>query len=287
MKDKEKQIIEASIKLFAAKGYTSTSVQEIANEAGISKGSFYLYFKSKDALLIAIFNYYYDTIKTELSGLQDLDLTPRERFVESFTRQLEAFSDKREFIIMQAKERALPNNEEIAALMTKIRQETIEYMQNSLRDIYGKDVEEYVFIASLMIQGIVNSFMELTVINSYNGDERKIAAFLLKSMDHLVYGMIRDKEKPILSNEDYHSIYLCKSEYKHARKHAVLLKELSNAKKDLMPADPCYITLEVLEEEIQKEEPRIPVIHGMLANFKDEKAYLPLIKMLKERFPGD
>ncbi|MCY8280477.1 TetR/AcrR family transcriptional regulator, partial [Bacillus inaquosorum] len=38
MKEKEKLIIETALKLFAQKGYNSTSVQEIAKECKISKG---------------------------------------------------------------------------------------------------------------------------------------------------------------------------------------------------------------------------------------------------------
>lgn len=48
MTEKNTQIIEAGMKLFANKGFSATSVQEIATESGISKGSFYLHFKSKD-----------------------------------------------------------------------------------------------------------------------------------------------------------------------------------------------------------------------------------------------
>ncbi len=47
MKEKERLIIEMAMKLFAAKGVNATSVQEIVTACGISKGAFYLYFKSK------------------------------------------------------------------------------------------------------------------------------------------------------------------------------------------------------------------------------------------------
>ncbi|KMP45761.1 TetR family transcriptional regulator, partial [Bacillus cereus] len=53
MKEKERLIIESAMKLFATKGVNATSVQEIVTASGISKGAFYLYFKSKDELLLA------------------------------------------------------------------------------------------------------------------------------------------------------------------------------------------------------------------------------------------
>ncbi len=45
--EKEKKIIEASYSLFLEKGINNTSVQDIAEKAGIAKGTFYLYFNDK------------------------------------------------------------------------------------------------------------------------------------------------------------------------------------------------------------------------------------------------
>lgn len=45
---KQEEIIESAIKLFAENGFTNTSIQEIVNDCGISKGAFYNYFPSKE-----------------------------------------------------------------------------------------------------------------------------------------------------------------------------------------------------------------------------------------------
>ncbi|MEC1731358.1 TetR/AcrR family transcriptional regulator, partial [Bacillus atrophaeus] len=77
MKEKEKLIIEAAIKLFAQKGYKSTSVQEIADECKMSKGAFYIYFPSKEALLLSMLNYYYDKMFTRIHHIQTKSGNPR------------------------------------------------------------------------------------------------------------------------------------------------------------------------------------------------------------------
>ena len=51
---KKEQILEAATKLILKKGYSHTSVEDITNEMGIAKGSFYTYFKSKNLLLKTI-----------------------------------------------------------------------------------------------------------------------------------------------------------------------------------------------------------------------------------------
>ena len=49
--DKKKQIIETAERLFYEKGYEQTSIQDILDATGLSKGGFYHYFDAKSALL--------------------------------------------------------------------------------------------------------------------------------------------------------------------------------------------------------------------------------------------
>ena len=46
-KEKENSLFETAFKLFTEKGIKDTSIQEIADKAGVRKGTFYLYFKDK------------------------------------------------------------------------------------------------------------------------------------------------------------------------------------------------------------------------------------------------
>lgn len=45
--EKENRLMEKALKLFTEKGVNNTSIQDIADEAGVGKGTFYLYFKDK------------------------------------------------------------------------------------------------------------------------------------------------------------------------------------------------------------------------------------------------
>jgi AcrR family transcriptional regulator len=46
-------ILEAARTVFARKGYTDTVVEDIATQAGIAKGTLYLYFRSKEQIYLA------------------------------------------------------------------------------------------------------------------------------------------------------------------------------------------------------------------------------------------
>ena len=56
-------LLDAGRELFLAKGVAATSLDEITSRAGVSKGLFYLYFRSKDDLLAAL----HDQFSTELA----------------------------------------------------------------------------------------------------------------------------------------------------------------------------------------------------------------------------
>lgn len=64
------KIVEAAWKLFYDQGYEDTTVEEIIEESGTSKGSFYHYFEGKDALLGSLaymFDEKYEELKEILS----------------------------------------------------------------------------------------------------------------------------------------------------------------------------------------------------------------------------
>lgn len=53
--DKRDRILKAAVKVFARTGFHATRVSEVAKAAGVADGTIYLYFKSKEELLVSLF----------------------------------------------------------------------------------------------------------------------------------------------------------------------------------------------------------------------------------------
>ena len=53
--DKYQRIMEAAISVFAKQGFYQSTISQVAKEAGVADGTIYLYFKSKDDILIQFF----------------------------------------------------------------------------------------------------------------------------------------------------------------------------------------------------------------------------------------
>jgi TetR/AcrR family fatty acid metabolism transcriptional regulator len=54
--DKRKRILEAATKVFARKGYFAARIADVAKRAGVADGTIYLYFRSKDDILVSLFD---------------------------------------------------------------------------------------------------------------------------------------------------------------------------------------------------------------------------------------
>lgn len=68
--ERRAQILDAAMRCFGARGYHLATMDDLARAAGLSKGSVYWYFRSKEDLLLALF----DTFSQEvLASFQELE----------------------------------------------------------------------------------------------------------------------------------------------------------------------------------------------------------------------
>src|SRR5208282_2876327 len=51
---RQEEILAAAFEVFAAHGYEATRIDEVARQAGIAKGTIYLYFRNKERLFQAV-----------------------------------------------------------------------------------------------------------------------------------------------------------------------------------------------------------------------------------------
>ena len=73
---RREEIIFAAMTLFAKKGFAKTSMADIANAAGIGKGTTYEYFKGKDQLFFATFQWFVEHSEN-IATLSLTELAPK------------------------------------------------------------------------------------------------------------------------------------------------------------------------------------------------------------------
>jgi TetR/AcrR family fatty acid metabolism transcriptional regulator len=104
---KPQQIIDAAIRVFARTGYYNSRVSDIAREAGIASGTIYLYFKTKDEILVTLFRdkmaEWVEFVRREIASEPD-PVAKLRRLVALHFRVLEANPDLAEVVQVELRQ---------------------------------------------------------------------------------------------------------------------------------------------------------------------------------------
>jgi AcrR family transcriptional regulator len=79
VEERRGQIVRAAVKLFSEEGYYTTTIQQIAKQAGVSTGLIYQYFRDKDDILFLSLKLVLDTYENEIPPQLDGIEHPVER----------------------------------------------------------------------------------------------------------------------------------------------------------------------------------------------------------------
>ena len=73
MVNKKEIILESAIKLFTKRGFHKTTLKDIAQDIGISKGTLFYYYPSKEGLLYDIFDMGFETLVSLIKQMSELN----------------------------------------------------------------------------------------------------------------------------------------------------------------------------------------------------------------------
>ncbi|MBI1273952.1 MAG: TetR family transcriptional regulator [Alphaproteobacteria bacterium] len=93
-KDTREKLINAAIELFWLQGYGMVSVDDICKAAGVQKGSFYHYFRSKIDLTVATFEAMRDLMRTHMDEIFAAGTSPAEKISAYCAMTLERQKEK-------------------------------------------------------------------------------------------------------------------------------------------------------------------------------------------------
>jgi AcrR family transcriptional regulator len=69
--ERPREILDAALRVFAARGYSASRIEDVAAAAGVTKGTIYYYFDNKEALLVKLVARHDREIFAELEALMD------------------------------------------------------------------------------------------------------------------------------------------------------------------------------------------------------------------------
>ena len=154
MNDRKRHVIEKAHQLFIEKGFQATSIQDILDYSGISKGTFYNYFSSKNELLMDIFRTAFRKMENERNGmLLGKDPGDAEIFISQIEFQMTANRENK--IIPLFEEVFFSGDNELKQFIEVGQLKMLRWFSERLGDITDASSQPYLLDAAIMLNGIL------------------------------------------------------------------------------------------------------------------------------------
>lgn len=179
-RDHKVQILEAAEKIFAKKGFYTTTMEEVAKEARLAKGTIYLYFDSKEDLFFSVAERKLDILLNKIEEELKKSNLPSQRIRRVIAVHLKFLEENGDFFkIMQGFSGSLK-----------------EKLEKKLKDRVIQKQSYYIEILDKLIQEAINK-KEVKLL-----DSRKLAVILMGIIHSLTLYWISKKEKDSLSKDE-------------------------------------------------------------------------------------
>ncbi|PYE50726.1 TetR family transcriptional regulator [Paenibacillus barcinonensis] len=289
MNEKRKLIITTALKLFSAKGSAATSMQEIAELCGMSKGSLYLMFKSKEELEASTLEYCMYVLMDEMSQIEhETSLTSRERIHKQIEALLAHVAELKEFLRVQMRSMMLDDEQQRKEKCTPhqrdIQIRTLHWFRSKLEGLYGPEIEPYTIDLIMLTHGLFLSYVKIWFTEMPSLTANKMAANLLQMMDYAAQGYLQHHPVPLIPLEQWPAWVAEAQEDSAILRHPVhILKQMQDiASQELQPGqsrNDVLETIAILRQEIMEFSPRRAIVLGMMRNLE---GIIPLEPMHSE-----
>lgn len=272
--NKKEQIIKTAMQLFAVKGSSSTSMQEIAELCGISKGSLYLVFKSKEELERSIYIYCFRMIRDPLQREEQQSRSnPKEKLRNQVEILLTHVYELREFLQRQFQEIAGKGGTEVPEWIRKSNAPLLLWFQNKLEILYGREILPYTGDLFLFADGMIHAFIRLIFNQESPVAIARLADNLVDLLDIVAAGLLTGRKEPLIPPAILEK-WMNVQEDSQRRNPLQLIKEMkalltSVPEAEQQSAEDGLESLAVLESEFLMANPRKVIIRGMLTNLQD------------------
>lgn len=271
MNQKKINLIETGMELFAEQGYHKTSIQEIAEAAGISKGAFYLYFSSKEDFIVTAVQFFYTKLTKQISSARLPEQSPRENLAVQINSMTKFIFQHRNFIIMSLRE-DISIGDQAVEILQQMKHDNYHWLKDNINAIYGEEIDRYINDLITQLEGLINGFVERIVIDDIQIDKDRIGPYIVNRLDEMVQGMIAKKEEPLITSDHlplrYEEIF--HTQQKQDKLRSILLSmedkihqlTMSQSKKAQL-----LDVIKLLDEKTNKSNYKKIVIQGLLAHF--------------------
>jgi len=194
---RKKAILKASQQLFFKKGFKSVSVESIAKQARLSKGTVYLYFSSKEEIYAQILLDYVEKFNREVANIAEIKAAASEMityfadiYIRFFLEETELF---RIFMMFMLYANDMNFSDEVRKQLISETNLTIEIIDRIFW--YGIDTGEFLCTEDIKkrrnaLWGLLNGVISLHLFTGHKSTrERRVRSTAKKGLEIFIEGL--------------------------------------------------------------------------------------------------
>ncbi|MEH7346197.1 TetR/AcrR family transcriptional regulator [Bacillus sp. JJ1532] len=184
---KKQLIMEKALELFATQGFDATTVQQITDYCGISKGAFYLSFKSKDELILSTIDHFMMQFTSDIDHI--VRNSDDNLLYNFYYTTFQSFHKHSDFAKVLMKEPVHSLNKD---LFIKIRYYDMLMDKSILlmiERLYGKTVQSIKYDLIFCIKGFMHTYSQLFLFYSSPLDLNHLSQSLVEKTNLLAKQM--------------------------------------------------------------------------------------------------
>jgi AcrR family transcriptional regulator len=180
------RLLTAAVEVFASKGYTATRVSDIVREAGVAQGTFYLYFRSKQAIFEELIDTCFERLLAETLGTYSLrEVSRPEEVIEQarvlWLTVLQQCRQERALVTLALREAFAAGPEVVARLQANYQQVidgVAAYIEIAIERGLYRRVDPH--LAGWAIVGMLERAIHYAVFVNEQADLDQLAADLVR-----------------------------------------------------------------------------------------------------------
>lgn len=270
---KKQLIIDKAIKLFAEKGIEATSIQQITEQCGISKGAFYLSFKSKDELITSIIDYFMQQVTADFDRVVRDGQDPQQKLYHFYLMSFQLSEKYANFAIVFIKEQLHSINDTLINQLNFYDKLTNQVILQLLDELYGEEIKETKYDLLVTIKAFMHTYSHMFFTSSTTYDLDLLSRILVEKTNLLA----KHSKLAFLTEDKLSMIQHPASLNSSLPQIMTEIEKLINYVDDPIEHE----SLIILKEQFQSEKRSKAIISGLLHNLKKNEKCKWLIYLVK------
>lgn len=268
MNDRKQQVLITAKRIFVEKGFAPTSVQEILDEAKISKGTFYNYFSSKNECLIAILENGRDkTIIKRQELLIGQSKSDKTVLSNQISTRLQVNREHNLLPIFEAVFYSV--DPDLRSFAKKQHLSELAWLSERLVDVYGEKAAPYSPDCAVLMMGMMQHMIHVWAARSADElDVVKLVAFAMRRIDALMADMIKTEDH-LLDENVFNQLNSASNCSKTLSEKASKCLTEFNGLLDEETKDKNKETIAFLLDELKLKNPRTTLIEAIARSFRE------------------